>query len=130
MDDAGPEWQVLFCGVMGHSYSERFWREPPVWIWVLIPAQGVGLLFHASAPFDLCGSSSGHTYGETVGSAVGTQLQLTDALYETGVRSTDPAALKLAKSARLPASPPFNTSLYFSHESGYVLIHWFLCGPV
>jgi hypothetical protein len=61
---------------------------------------------------------------------VGTQLQLTDALYEAGVRFTDPAALKLAKSACVPASAPVNASLYFSHESGYVLIHWFLCGPV
>ena len=76
-----------------------------------VPAQSVGLIIHASAPFDLFDKSSGHTYGEAVGSAVGTQLQLTDAVYEAGVRSTDPTALKLTKRARLPASAPVNASL-------------------
>jgi hypothetical protein len=54
-------------------------------------------------------------------------MQLTDSLSETGVRAADPAALSLAECAPPPAPAPVNLSLYFPHESSYVLSHWFFC---
>ena len=109
---------------------ECCWREPPIYFLVQVPVQCVGYFLLSSASCNLCGVISGHAYGEEVGGAVGTQLHLTDALYEAGVRSTDPAALNLAENACLLASAPVNSSLYFSHEIDYVLSRGLLCGPV